>query len=174
MSSTLDQGRVLLVAKPPFFRGARPATATVFALLLGTVAQTVSDTAQAASMRHEQLCIAQAMYWEARGEGRRGMIAVGWTVLNRVRSARFPATPCRVVHQGGQRPPCQFSYWCDGRSDRPRDLRSWRLALIIAAQLLYDPPPDPTRGALYFHNRSVRTPYHRVRTVRIGRHVFYR
>ena len=102
------------------------------------------------------------------------MLAVGWTVLNRVSSARFPATPCGVVHQGGERPPCQFSYWCDGKSDRPRDSRSWRSALMIAAQLMQDPPPDPTGGALYFHNRSVRTPGRRVRTARIGAHVFYR
>ncbi|HEX5420243.1 MAG TPA: cell wall hydrolase [Gammaproteobacteria bacterium] len=114
------------------------------------------------------------MYWEARGEGRRGMIAVGWTVLNRVKNPLFPSTPCAVIHQGGERPPCQFSYWCDGKSDRPRDLPSWRSALKIAAKLLSHPPPDPTGGALYFHNRSVRTPRHHVRTARIGAHVFYR
>jgi spore germination cell wall hydrolase CwlJ-like protein len=155
-------------------RGAESTTGAALALLLGAVAQSFSGGARAGSMSHEQQCLAQAMYWEARGEGRQGMIAVGWTVLNRMESTRFPATPCRVVHQGGERPPCEFSYWCDGKSDRPREPRSWRAALIIAAQLLYDPPADPTGGALYFHNRSVRTPHGHVRTARIGGHVFYR
>jgi spore germination cell wall hydrolase CwlJ-like protein len=103
------------------------------------------------------------------------MIAVGWTVLNRVKSPRFPSTPCGVVHQGGERPPCQFAYWCDGKSDRPRDRQSWEAALGIAAKLLSRRPPrDPTHGALFFHNRSVRTPRHHDRTARIGAHVFYR
>jgi spore germination cell wall hydrolase CwlJ-like protein len=158
-----------------FRLGVRWTAAQVLAVVvLGSFAQSFAAGAQAATMREEQRCLAEAMYWEARGEGRRGMIAVGWTVLNRVRSPRFPSTPCRVVHQGGERPPCQFYYWCDGRSDTPRDSPSWRSALSIAAQLLRDPPPDPTDGALYFHNRTVRTPHNRVRTARIGAHVFYR
>lgn len=55
-----------------------------------------ADTRKAVS--DEQLdCLALALYWEARGDGRRGMTAVGWTVLNRVDSPKFPATPCAVV-----------------------------------------------------------------------------
>jgi N-acetylmuramoyl-L-alanine amidase len=157
-----------------FQRAAESATGAALVLLLGAFAQSFSASAEAGSTSDEQRCLAQAMYWEARGEGRQGMIAVGWTVLNRIESSRFPATPCRVVHQGGERAPCEFSYWCDGKSDRPREPRSWRAALIIAAELLYDPPPDPTGGALFFHNRSVRTPHGHVRTARIGSHVFYR
>ena len=160
--------------RPLSFRGAKSAASAVLAVLLGGVVLAPSSGAQAGTMRVEQQCLAQAMYWEARGEGRHGMIAVGWTVLNRMSSPSFPGTPCSVVHQGGERAPCQFSYWCDGKSDRPRDLRSWRSALMIAAELLTDPPRDPTDGALYFHNRRVRTPRHRVRTARIGAHVFYR
>lgn len=118
--------------------------------------------------------MALTLYWEARGEGRRGMIAVGWTVLNRVRSRRFPATVCAVVHEGGERPPCQYSWWCDGRSDRPRDRQSWQEALGLATQLLRRPPRDPTRGALFFRGAGARGRWKHVRTVRIGRHVFYR
>jgi len=138
------------------------------------VAFCAADTSRAASLREEQRCLALTLYFEARGEGRDGMLAVGWTVLNRVRSADFPATPCDVVRQGGERPPCQFSWWCDGRSDRPRDPRAWQAALLVAAELLQDPPRDPTAGALYFHSTSLAAPWRRVRTARIGRHVFYR
>lgn len=134
-----------------------------------------ADQADAASLREEQRCLALALYWEARGEGRRGMVAVGWTILNRVHSEHFPATPCGVVLQGGERPPCEFSWWCDGKSDRPREPQSWHQAMLIAAELLLDPPPDPTGGSLYYHSTSIRSPWHqqRVRTALIGRHVFY-
>lgn len=143
-------------------------------LVVFVLAMIGATNARSASIRDEQRCLALNLYWEARGEGRDGMIAVGWVVLNRVRSAAFPSTPCEVVYQGGEQPPCEFSWWCDGRSDRPRDLRSWTRALIAAADLLTNPPPDPTGGALFFHNTSVRTPWQRTRTARIGRHVFYR
>lgn len=132
--------------------------------------------AGATTLRNEQQCLALAIYWEARGEGRTGMVAVGWTVLNRVRSSDFPATPCAVVTQGGERPPCQFSWWCDGRSDRPRERKSWNRALLIAGELLLDPPPDPTGGSLYYHSTAVKPRWGRslTRTARIGSHVFYR
>lgn len=133
-----------------------------------------TDGAAAASLEVEQHCLALNIYWEARGESRNGMIAVGWVVLNRMHSTQFPPTPCEVVYQGGEQPPCEFSWWCDGRSDRPRDAYSWRRALIAAADLLVNPPPDPTRGALYYHSTSIPRPWNRPQTVQIGRHVFYR
>ena len=142
--------------------------------LMGTLTQCFTVDANAASMSEEQHCLALSIYWEARGEGRHGMIAVGWTVLNRVRSRLFPATPCEVVRQGGERPPCQFSWWCDGKSDRPRDRDSWQSALRISAELLVKPPRDPTAGSLFYHSTAIRSPWNRVRTTRIGRHVFYR
>ena len=123
-----------------------------------------------------QRCMALAMYWEARGEGRNGMVAVGSVVLNRVEDGRFPNTVCDVVYEGGETPPCQFSWWCDGKSDRPRDRDSWHQALRIAGELLLDPPPDPTGGSLYFHASGVYPRWSRslMRTARIGSHVFYR
>jgi spore germination cell wall hydrolase CwlJ-like protein len=121
-------------------------------------------------------CLALNLYWEARGEGVDGMTAVGWVVLNRVRSREFPSTICGVVFQGGETPPCQFSWWCDGRSDAPREAASWRQAQAVTARLLRAPPADPTRGGLFYHATSIRTPWlrKRERTARIGRHVFYR
>ena len=132
--------------------------------------------ADAAVSDGDQQCLALSLYFEARGEGREGMVAVGWTILNRVQSRAFPPTTCKVVRQGGERPPCQFSWWCDGKSDRPRDLHSWNLAMLIAGELLFDPPPDPTGGSLYFHTTQVDPRWSRsmVRTARIGSHVFYR
>ena len=154
--------------------GLAPAICAASVAGLALLAQFDTDVAEASWFKEQQHCMALNLYWEARGEGSDGMIAVGWTVLNRMRSRRFPATPCDVVHQGGQRRGCEFSWWCDGRSDRPRDAPSWRLALQLAERVLMAPPPDPTGGALYYHSTSVRPGWKHARTTRIGEHVFYR
>jgi N-acetylmuramoyl-L-alanine amidase len=114
------------------------------------------------------------MYWEARGEGQDGMKAVGSVVLNRVEDERFPDDPCAVVYQGGETPPCQFSWWCDGKSDRPTHEGLWQTSLALSTDLLNDRPADPTYGALFFHNTSIGKPWKRTRTTRIGNHIFYR
>ncbi|MEM7025184.1 MAG: cell wall hydrolase [Pseudomonadota bacterium] len=116
------------------------------------------------------------MYWEAKSEGPDGMLAVGQVVLNRVSHPEFPDTICGVVRQGGEQPPCQFSWWCDGKSDRPTEADAWSDATRIAEKVLRNPPSDRTRGALFFHNTAIDSPWtlKRTRTVQIGRHVFYR
>ncbi|MEM7080940.1 MAG: cell wall hydrolase [Pseudomonadota bacterium] len=137
-------------------------------LLAGCAASSVEAHAR------EQQCLALAMYWEARGEGALGMQAVGAVVLNRARDPRWPTDICAVVQQGGETPPCQFSWWCDGKSDRPRDARSWRAAMTLADKLIHARRYDPTRGALYFHSTAVRPGWKLRRTVRIGDHIFYK
>ena len=129
-----------------------------------------------AVLDNQSQCLALALYWEAKSEGREGMLAVASVVLNRVAHPAFPSSVCAVVRQGGEQPPCQFSWWCDGKSDRPTEARPWSLAQRLARSTLADPPPDRTRGALFFHNTSIATPWlrKRVRTTQIGRHVFYR
>ena len=151
-----------------------PAVRAVAAAGFGLLALFHADAAETSWFKEQQQCMALNMYWEARGEGTDGMIAVGWTVLNRMRSGRFPTTPCEVVYQGGTRRGCEFSWWCDGRGDRPRDARSWRLALLLAERMLMSPPRDPTGGSLYYHSTSVQPGWSHDRTTRIGRHVFYR
>jgi spore germination cell wall hydrolase CwlJ-like protein len=104
------------------------------------------------------------------------MLAVASVVLNRVAHPEFPDDVCAVVRQGGEQPPCQFSWWCDGKSDLPTEPRAWSAAQRLARAMLSEPPRDATRGALFFHNTSISTPWKRPRerTVQIGRHVFYR
>jgi N-acetylmuramoyl-L-alanine amidase len=135
------------------------------------------SAARAASLLDEsRRCLALAMYWEAQSEGAEGMLAIASVVLNRVAHPEFPSSVCAVVRQGGEQPPCQFSWWCDGKSDRPTEPEAWGLAQRLAKAALAKPPPDRTRGALFFHNTSIATPWlrKRVRTVQIGRHIFYR
>ncbi len=129
-----------------------------------------------AAPRDQVRCLALALYWEARTEGEAGMRAVGSVVLNRVAHPDFPDSVCAVIEQGGEHPPCQFSWWCDGRSNRPTEAGAWARALALARQMLTKPPEDRTGGALFFHNATIRSPWsgQRQRTVRIGRHIFYR
>jgi N-acetylmuramoyl-L-alanine amidase len=147
------------------------ALATAFPLLFAPSAQGMTRLTQSA-----QHCLALAMYWEAKNEGADGMLAVASVVLNRVAHPEFPDTVCGVVKQGGESPPCQFSWWCDGKSDRPTEARAWATATQIAERVLQSPPSDYTRGALFFHNTAIETPWlhKRQRTVQIGRHIFYR
>ncbi|MBK1723229.1 cell wall hydrolase [Thiocystis violacea] len=122
-------------------------------------------------------CLALNIYHEARSEPESGQIAVALVTLNRVGSNAFPGSICAVVKQGGtKRNRCQFSWWCDGRSDKPKDPQAWRRAMDIARRVLNDSVPDPTRGALYYHasycSPSWSSAYKR--TARIGQHLFYR
>lgn len=121
-------------------------------------------------------CLALALYWEAKTEGPEGMMAIAAVVLNRVAHAAFPDSVCLVVTEGGETPPCQFSWWCDGRSDRPTEPEAWALAQRLARSALREPPRDPTDGALFFHNTGIANPWlrERRRTAQIGRHLFYR
>ncbi|MEO1034173.1 MAG: cell wall hydrolase, partial [Pseudomonadota bacterium] len=97
-------------------------------------------------------------------------------IFNRVSDARFPSNVCAVVKDGGELPPCQFSWWCDGKSDRPRDRDAYAKLRTLAARWVANPPRDATGGALFFHARGMAEPWRvqRVRTAAIGSHVFYR
>lgn len=122
-------------------------------------------------------CLALNIYHEARSEPLSGQIAVARVTLNRVESKRFPSSVCDVVKQGGQkRNRCQFSWWCDGKSDQPTEQKAWRKSLEIGERVLANQAPDPTKGALYYHANYVKPKWSRSfqRTARIGRHLFYR
>lgn len=128
--------------------------------------------------KSELRCLALNVYFEARSEPRIGMFAVAAVTLNRVAHPRFPNSVCKVVWQGeklGQHR-CQFSWACDGRSDRPRDSRAWKSAQEIAHMMLTYGLADPTAGALWYHADYVEPRWARHMTVvaRIGRHVYYR
>ena len=149
-------------------------------LALGLVlaAQARSTGVAAAEPGDEpQECLAQAIYWEAGGEGREGMEAVAWVVLNRRAHPDFPATVCEVVREGGEQPGCQFTFWCDGESEKPDDADLRALSLAVAADSLDQRTTDATGGALFFHaETSGAAPWQvpRERTAQIGRHIYYR
>ena len=151
------------------------AGAAMVALLVGPMAP-LAASADADAGRQIG-CLALTIYHEARGESERGKLAVGHVVMNRTRSILFPASVCDVVRQGGQRRArCQFSWWCDGRSDRPKDPAALRESLWLAEKVYYGCTRDPTAGALWYHSTAVKPSWSKAfgRGKRIDRHVFYR
>lgn len=125
----------------------------------------------------EMACLALTIYHEARGESARGQVAVGHVVMNRTRSTLFPAGVCDVVREGEQHLyRCQFSWWCDGRSDWPRDQDALRESLLLAEQIHDGCGSDPTGGALWYHATTVRPSWAKSfgPGKRIGQHIFYR
>jgi spore germination cell wall hydrolase CwlJ-like protein len=129
----------------------------------------------------ELKCMADAMYFEARGEGREGMVAVGYVIMNRMSDSRFPSTVCGVTKQGKYvngkpvRNRCQFSWFCDGISDIVKDIKAYILATDLATSVLTGRMLNPIGNSLYYHEISVRPRWSRVflKTRRLGRHVFY-
>jgi len=123
-------------------------------------------------------CLALTIYWEGRSETPDGQAAIAHTVLNRARDGKFPDGICGVITQGDDdgKPGCQFSWWCDGKSDHPDNAEQWTVAVEVAREALADNSPDPTNGALYFHNGTVTPEWtkKRKRLTRIGNHTFYR
>ena len=121
-------------------------------------------------------CLARSIYWEARGKGDTGMEAVANVVMNRVGHEGFPNTICGVVKQGHEQGACQFSCWCDGRSDDAKEDESYAIAKEIARKALNRQLKDRTGGALYFHHRRVVPDWSKeyIRTVEIGEFIFYK
>ena len=88
-------------------------------------------------------CMSKNIYFEASTESTAGKIAVGQVVLNRKDSVRFPNTVCDVVYEGIHyksgfpvRDRCQFSWYCDGKHDRPFRGKLWENSVELAKFLL--------------------------------------
>ncbi len=123
------------------------------------------------------VCLALNVYHEARDQPIVGQEAVAHVTLNRVRSPGFPDDVCAVVYQGGERRHgCQFSWYCDGRPDAPREREAWARANGVAARALLGLSEDPTEGALHYHAEYVDPGWASAmrRVIRIGNHTFYR
>ncbi len=146
--------------------------------LAGYLVAPAPAAAAGVDVRRELECLALTIYFEARGEPDEGKIAVGHVVMNRASHPLFPHKVCEVVRQGGEklRFRCQFTWWCDGRSDQPREWRAWQRSKALARRIYWDYSEDPTAGALWYHADYV-TPSWRNSLApgpKIGRHIFYR
>ena len=121
-------------------------------------------------------CLSRTLYWETKGEDAASMEAVANVVMNRLGHKGFPNTICEVVMQGREQGACQFSWWCDGRSDDAKEDESYAIAKEIARKALNRQLTDRTGGALYFHQRKVTPSWSTgyIKTVEVGEFVFYK
>ena len=128
-------------------------------------------------------CMAEAMYFEARDQGTLGMLAVGVVIKNRIKHPKYPNTVCAVVRQGKYRNgnpvryKCQFSFWCDGRHERPLEKEAWDRTSMIAKTLLSESIIDVVglEHATHYHADWVKPSWSRSLELcsKIGQHVFY-
>lgn len=163
------------------FAGADTHAMLVQAALRGPLAPLTSAPAAPPPARlvnaRERGCLAQAIYYESRGETREGQTAVAEVVMNRVRSPAYPSTICAVVYQGSHRATgCQFSFTCDGSLHRTPRGRAWTDAQSIATQVMQGYARPVTQRATHYHTHAVNPVWSAglVETTRIGSHVFYR
>jgi spore germination cell wall hydrolase CwlJ-like protein len=163
-------------------------------LVIGTMVGVVGAVGQPLpkDLKSEAVeCLALNMYHEARGQGTAGELAVTTVVMNRVNDSRFPNTICGVVKQGPTRPSwkdpkilfpikhkCQFSWYCDGKSDKPRNKKTYEkmkdfAKTLLSNKLLY---LDITDGATHYHADYVNPSWAKTKTktVEIQDHIFYR
>jgi spore germination cell wall hydrolase CwlJ-like protein len=121
-------------------------------------------------------CLSRTIYWEARGDGTAGMEAIANVVMNRLGHEGFPDTVCKVVKEGRKEGVCQFTWWCDHRSDAAKNEKSYAIAKEISRKALNRQLPDRTGGALYFHQRKVTPTWSKRynKTAEIGQLVFYK
>lgn len=127
-------------------------------------------------------CLAEAMYFEARNQGWKGMLAVGVVIQNRVKDPRYPDNICSVVRQGKYwqgnpvKHKCQFSYYCDGKHERPAEKQAWKEASDIAGLLVStDLVVEGLEDATHYHCTTVQPPWTTglKKRKKVGDHVFY-
>jgi spore germination cell wall hydrolase CwlJ-like protein len=125
----------------------------------------------------ETRCLAEAIYYEARGESVVGQLAVAEVVVNRVRSKHYPDTFCDVVYEGSYRSTgCQFTFTCDGSLRHRPFGAAWRQANVVAGGVIAGFARPMTHSATHYHTNEV-DPYWSgslIETTRIGAHIFYR
>jgi spore germination cell wall hydrolase CwlJ-like protein len=125
-----------------------------------------------------ELCLSNAIYFEARDQPYIGQVAVAQVVINRVFSGVYPRDVCGVIYQNAHRHlACQFTFACDGKRKTINEFGSWARARRIARETL--------DGQLYVQAVGTSTHYHATyvrpnwihemhRFAREGIHLFYR
>ena len=142
---------------------------------------------KASDANNEIYCMAQNIYFEAGNQPLAGKIAVAQVVINRTNHPNYPTTMCDVIYQAklkenwlGNLVPirhqCQFSWFCDGKSDDPVDSPTWMNSLKVAADVVQGKYGDITEGSTHYHSIYV-NPYWADslnETVVINEHIFYK
>ena len=122
------------------------------------------------------MCLALNIYFEARSEPVQGQIAIAEVTLNRVASPDYPNNVCDVVLQENK-DGCQFSWWCDGKSDQPSEHNSLRTSKALAKLMLEEGDYITVVGkkVIHYHTEQIK-PYwikDLEKIAQIGKHIFY-
>jgi spore germination cell wall hydrolase CwlJ-like protein len=154
-----------------------PSTEHVAAATPVAVPQAAPDLAMT-QLLAEHRCLAEALYYEARGEGSSGQQAVAEVVFHRMNTGNYGNSICAVVYEGSSRPGCQFSFTCNGDLRRPREAAAWKQSEQLAAEILTGEVwlRNATFGATNYHAAWM-NPYWAPtlkKTTQIGNHIFYR
>ena len=158
----------------------------LFGFMLGAVMFAVPK-AYASDANNDIYCMAQNIYFEAGNQPLAGKVAVAQVVINRTEHVNYPADVCDVIYQAKWRNnwqgnpipirhQCQFSWFCDGKSDDPEDSPTWMVSLRIARDVIQGAYPDITEGSTHYHSDKVK-PYWADslnETVYINNHKFYK
>ena len=130
-------------------------------------------------------CLALNVYHEAKNQSLSGQIAVAEVVMNRVDDSRYPNNVCDVVKQGLTykwnpgfpiRNKCQFSWYCDGKSDVAKQKDAWEEALSVSKGVYHGYLNAYLEGATHYHAYYVNPSWAETKTyiTRIDDHIFYR
>jgi len=125
----------------------------------------------------ERQCALEVVWFEARGESKKGMQAVLDVVKNRKNSKGFGETICKVVHQQNQ-----FSYRNHLKPGQQMPLKAHRaldketldeVSSVVDESLLEASSPVLEPDTLYFLHKDARASWTKGKSrVRIGNHVF--
>lgn len=140
----------------------------VILLMITTTADAKSRhrTARPAAPTDAAVCMAQAIYHEARNESLQGRIAVGNVVMNRVNTDGYADTVCGVVYER-----CQFAFTCRGHAQI--DWHNNAALIELSREIIAGKHPDHSQGAISFNNKPFKG-RGLVKTTKIGHHYFYR
>lgn len=128
--------------------------------------------------KNQVTCLADNIYYEARGEDIKGWKAVASVTMNRYRDKHYPSSVCGVVYQKRNNI-CQFSWVCNKPNMNHRNSKLYTEIYDVAIRSYIGYYKDNTDGALFYHttalsksklglNKQV------VKTIQIGNHIFYK
>ncbi len=112
---------------------------------------------QAVELSDDELhWLTQNIYWETRNQKSLGQVLVGFVTLNRMNNKRWPGTVYGVVTQRNQ-----FSWFWDGKSDRPKEMRAWKSAVNVAKFVcaVYDLEENFVYREMYWYHTDDVDPY---------------
>jgi spore germination cell wall hydrolase CwlJ-like protein len=115
-------------------------------------------------------CLTRNIYYEARGEDRRGKFAVGHVTVNRLKTGRWGNTICKVVYAKAQ-----FSWTLNKKLPRPNS-KLWAESEDIARKVLAGSRVRGLTKSLYYHAIYIKDPKwadSKHEAGQIGNHIFY-